>query len=71
MNKNLSFKIKSSNKFKKSIEDEFKMFLDKSYYIDGMFNSIWQDGLNMNDESIIEKVLKNLNVKGGVFDFSA
>ena len=30
----------------------------KSYYIDSMFNTIWQDGLNMNDEVIIEKVLK-------------
>ena len=39
----------------------------KSYYIDGMFNSIWQDGLNMNDESIIEKVLKNLNVNPKTF----
>ena len=34
----------------------------KNYYIDSIFNSIWQDGLNMNDENIIEKVLKNLNV---------
>ena len=38
-------------------EDNFK-----SYYIDNIFNSIWQDGLNMNDENIIQKVLKNLNV---------
>ena len=34
----------------------------KNYYIDSIFNSIWQDGLNMNDENIIQKVLKNLNV---------
>ena len=32
----------------------------KSYYIDNIFNAIWQDGLNMNDPVIIEKVLKNL-----------
>ena len=32
----------------------------KNYYIDSIFNTIWQDGLNMNDEIIIEKVLKNL-----------
>ena len=38
-------------------EDNFK-----SYYIDNIFNSIWQDGLNMNDENIIKKVLKKLNV---------
>ena len=30
----------------------------KSYYIDSIFNTIWQDGLNMNDQVIIEKVLK-------------
>ena len=38
-------------------EDNFK-----SYYIDSIFDAIWQDGLNMNDENIIIKVLKNLNV---------
>ena len=38
-------------------EDNFK-----SYYIDSVFDAIWQDGLNMNDENIIIKVLKNLNV---------
>ena len=26
----------------------------KSYYIDSIFNTIWQDGLNMNDEIIIQ-----------------
>ena len=39
----------------------------KSYYIDRIFNTIWQDGLNMNDEIIIEKVLKNLNVNPKTF----
>ena len=39
----------------------------KSYYIDSIFNSIWQDGLNMNDESIIQRVLKNLNVNPKTF----
>ena len=34
----------------------------KNYYIDSIFNTIWQDGLNMNDEVVIQKVLKNLNV---------
>ena len=28
----------------------------KNYYIDSIFNTIWQDGLNMNDETIIQKV---------------
>ena len=39
----------------------------KSYYIDNIFNTIWQDGLNMNDENIIIKVLKNLNVNPKTF----
>ena len=39
----------------------------KSYYIDSIFNTIWQDGLNMNDEIIIHKVLKNLNVNPKTF----
>ena len=39
----------------------------KSYYIDSIFNTIWQDGLNMNDETIIQKVLKNLNVNPKTF----
>jgi len=43
-------------------EDNFK-----SYYIDNIFNSIWQDGLNMNDENIIQKILKNLNINPKTF----
>ena len=39
----------------------------KKYYIDNIFNTIWQDGLNMNDETIIYKVLKNLNVNPKTF----
>ena len=43
-------------------EDDYK-----SYYIDTIFNAIWQDGLNMNDENVIEKILKNLNVNPKTF----
>ena len=39
----------------------------QNYYIDSMFNNIWQDGLNMNDEVVIEKVLKNLSVNPKTF----
>ena len=39
----------------------------KSHYIDNIFNTIWQDGLNMNDETVIYKVLKNLNVNPKTF----
>ena len=47
-------------------EDNFK-----SYYIDSIFNSIWQDGLNMNDDNIIQKVLKNLNINPKTFALRA
>ena len=39
----------------------------KNYYIDVIFNTIWQDGLNMNDEIIIQKVFKNLNINPKTF----
>ena len=45
-----------------SAEDNFK-----SYYVDNIFDAIWQDGLNMNDENIILKVLKNLSVNPKTF----
>tara|TARA_B100000959_G_C14823957_1_gene559015 strand:+ start:375 stop:962 length:588 start_codon:yes stop_codon:yes gene_type:complete len=62
---NSYFPIKSLNLMRGVLvaeEDDFK-----SYYIDSIFDSIWQDGLNMNDESIIQKVLKNLNVNPKTF----
>jgi 2-hydroxychromene-2-carboxylate isomerase len=39
----------------------------KNYYIDKIFNAIWQDGLNMNDEVIFQKILKNLNINPNTF----
>ena len=39
----------------------------KNYYIDVIFNTIWQDGLNMNDEIVIQKILKNINVNPKTF----
>ena len=43
----------------------------KNYYIDNIFNTIWQDGLNMNDDIIIQKVLKNLSVNPKTFALRA
>ena len=43
----------------------------KSYYVGNIFDSIWQDGLNMNDDNIIQKVLKNLNVNPKAFALRA
>ena len=50
------------------VADEDNM---KNYYIDGIFNSIWQDGLNMNDEIVIQKVLKKLNINPKTFALRA
>ncbi len=43
---------------------------DASYekiYIEKIFDAIWRDGLNMNDDIIINKVLKNLDLNPEIF----
>ena len=62
---NSYFPIKSLNLMRGVFVAEEDNF--KHYYINNIFNSIWQDGLNMNDESIIQKILKNLNVNPRTF----
>ncbi|MAJ86374.1 MAG: 2-hydroxychromene-2-carboxylate isomerase [Candidatus Pelagibacter sp.] len=39
----------------------------KNFYIDAIFNSIWGDGLNMNDQNIIDHILKNLGINPKTF----
>ena len=36
-------------------------------YIEKMFNAIWKDGLNMNDQIVINKVLKNIDLNPETF----
>ena len=36
-------------------------------YIDKIFEALWVNGLNLNDQTIIDKVLKNLNVNPKTF----
>ena len=43
----------------------------KKYYIDNIFNTIWQDGLNMNDATVVQKILQNLNVNPKTFSLRA
>ena len=62
---NTYFPIKSLNLMRGVLVAEEDNF--KSYYIDSIFDSIWQDGLNMNDENIIQKVIKNLDVNPKTF----
>ncbi len=62
---NSYFPIKSLNLMRGVFVAEEDNF--KSYYIDNIFNAIWQDGLNINDENILQKILKNLNVNPKTF----
>ena len=39
----------------------------KKYYINNIFNTIWQDGLNMNDTVVIQKILQNININPKTF----
>ena len=62
---NSYFPIKSLNLMRGVIVAEEDNF--KSYYIENIFDAIWQDGLNLNDENIFLKILKNLNVNPKTF----
>jgi 2-hydroxychromene-2-carboxylate isomerase len=62
---NSYFPIKSLNLMRGVLVAEEDNF--KNYYIDNIFNSIWRDGLNMNDENIFQKILKNLNINPKTF----
>ncbi len=39
----------------------------QSFYIDKIFDSIWKDGLNMNDQNIIDKIHKNMEINPKTF----
>ena len=57
---NSYFPIKTVNFMRGVIiaeEDNFEKI-----YIEKIFNSIWKDGLNMNDPIVINKVLKNIDL---------
>ena len=36
-------------------------------FVNKVFDSIWKDGLNLNDKAIVEKLLKNLDINPKVF----
>ena len=43
----------------------------KDQYINKIFNAIWSDGLNLNDEEVLIKVLKNIDIKPKTFHLRA
>jgi 2-hydroxychromene-2-carboxylate isomerase len=62
---NSYFPIKTLNLMRGVIiaeEDDFQ-----SFYIDKIFDAIWKDGLNMNDQNIVDKVVKNIDVNPKTF----
>jgi 2-hydroxychromene-2-carboxylate isomerase len=62
---NSYFPIKSVNLMRGVLvaeEDDFQ-----SFYIDNIFNSVWKDGINMNDQNIVDKVIKNLDINPKTF----
>ena len=62
---NSYFPIKTLNLMRGTLvaeEDDFQKF-----YIDKIFNSIWKDGLNMNDQNIVDKIIKNMEVNPKTF----
>ena len=44
---------------------EKKDFLQN--FINNVFDAIWRDGLNLNDNTIVEKLLKNLDINPKTF----
>ncbi len=62
---NSYFPIKTVNFMRGAIiakDDNFEKI-----YIEKIFDSIWRDGLNMNDNIIINKVFKNLDLNPSIF----
>ena len=59
-NFNSYFPIKTVNFMRGAIIAEKRNF--EKIYIEKIFNSIWKDGLNMNDPIVFNKVIKNLDL---------
>ncbi len=62
---NSYFPIKTVNLMRGAIiagDDNFEKI-----YVEKIFNAIWKDGLNMNDDTVIEKVLKNIDLNPKTF----
>ena len=62
---NSYFPIKTLNLMRGVLVAEDDDF--QSFYIDSIFNAIWESGLNLNDQIIIDKVIKNMNVNPKTF----
>ena len=54
------FPIKTLNLMRCVLVAEKKKF--EKNFINKVFDAIWKDGLNLNDDAIVEKLLKNLDI---------
>jgi len=64
-NFNSYFPIKTVNFMRGAIVARNEDF--EKIYIEKIFNAIWKDGLNMNDQIVINKVLKNIDLNPETF----
>tara|TARA_B100002051_G_scaffold211279_2_gene202926 strand:- start:217 stop:804 length:588 start_codon:yes stop_codon:yes gene_type:complete len=64
-NFNSYFPIKTVNFMRGAIISEKENF--EKIYIEKIFNAIWKDGLNMNDQVVINKVIKNIDLNPETF----
>ena len=62
---NSYFPIKTVNFMRGVVTADDDSF--KKIYIEKIYNSIWRDGLNMNDQTVINKVLKNMDLNPEIF----
>ena len=59
------FPIKTLNLMRCVLVAEKKGFAQN--FINKVFDSIWKDGLNVNDNTIVERLLKNLDINPKIF----
>ena len=62
---NSYFPISTLNLMRCALVAEKKDFAQN--FINKVFDAIWKDGLNLNDNSIVEKLLKNLDINPKIF----
>ncbi len=62
---NSYFPITTLNLMRCVLIAEKKMF--EQDFINNIFDAIWKDGLNLNDDTVVEKLLKNLDINPKTF----
>ncbi len=62
---NSYFPIKTLNLMRGTLVAEEDNF--QNYFIDKIFDSIWKDGINMNDQSIVDKIYRNIDINPKTF----